>query len=949
MLLAACVLSSLPLVGRASAFSAADIEFFEKAVRPLLSARCYECHGGGKQKGNLRLDHRDFVLKGGDSGPAVVAGKPDESLLVEAINYGSYEMPPTGKLKPEEIAILTKWVSLGAPWPDESVVKAHDGKSFDLEARKQHWSFQPIVATPPPSVSNSEWPRSSIDRFILAKLEANGLQPADDADKRTLLRRAYFDLVGLPPTRDDLDRFLSDSSPGAFEKIIDELLASPHFGERWGRHWLDLVRYAETLGHEFDYPLPHAWRYRDYVVRAFNDDVPYDDFVREQIAGDLLPHPRTNAAEGFDESIIGTGFWHLHEDVHAPVDVRYSEATRFENQIDVFGKTFLGLTVACARCHDHKFDPITAADYYALAGFLKSSRRQDAALDPHDEITKTAARLAELRDAIEAMQSQFVSSEAARKSAPLRDGDVLFEDFDGDRFDGWYASGWAFGEKPRNMIADSRRLATKLTGTLRSQNFTIEHGAVLIRVAGEKARIRLVVDGYQMDVFSALLFAGLTQKIDTGGEWKWLRIEGDLANYKGHRGYFELLDEEDGWLAVDEIRFTDTPGLPNEGETGRGGDGETVDFAPSRTRPLPSSASQADFARLTAEADALANSLPQPVFVHAMQDGPGCDELLFIRGSHENTAGPVGRRFLEALSGGDQSAIDEHHAGRLQLAERLLASENPLPARVMANRVWQHLFGEGLVRSVDNFGVLGEAPSHPELLDHLAMSLREEDWSVKSLVRSIVLSRTYRMSSIPRPEAAAKIAEIDPSNRLLHAQRIRRLEGEALRDAMLAVSGELDPRIGGQSVPVHLTPFMQGRGRPGESGPLDGGGRRSLYIKVQRNFLTPMLTAFDYPPPATTVGRRNVSNVPAQALILLNDPFVIEEARDWARQVTADSNVSMEDRLARVYETAYSRLPSSTEIAAAKAFLESRPGMPEQAWSDLCHVLFNAKEFAFVR
>ncbi len=416
---------------------------------------------------------------------------------------------------------------------------------------------------------------------------------------------------------------------------------------------------------------------------------------------------------------------------------------------------------------------------------------------------------------------------------------------------------------------------------MRSRNFTIEHNAVLIRVAGEKARLRLVVDGYQMDVFSPLLFAELTQTIDTAGKWKWLRIEGDLANHKGHRAYFELLDEGDGWLAVDEIRFTDAPGIPEEmreGATGEAGEGETIALA----------ASTSDLRALEAEADAIAKRIPQPIFVHAMQDGPGCDELLFVRGNHENTGDPVPRRFLEALAGSDQQPINAAHSGRLELTERLLADDNPLVARVMANRVWQHLFGEGLVRSVDNFGLLGEAPTHSELLDHLATSLRNDGWSIKRLIRRIVLSRTYQMSSAPHADTASKVAEIDPANRLLHAQRVRRLEGEALRDAILAVSGELNPRMEGESVPVHLTEFMQGRGRPKESGPLDGDGRRSLYIKVQRNFLTPLLTAFDYPPPATTVGHRNVSNVPAQALILLNDPFVIEQARHWAQTYACD-------------------------------------------------------------
>ncbi|MGC1274202.1 MAG: DUF1553 domain-containing protein, partial [Planctomycetaceae bacterium] len=341
--------------------------------------------------------------------------------------------------------------------------------------------------------------------------------------------------------------------------------------------------------------------------------------------------------------------------------------------------------------------------------------------------------------------------------------------------------------------------------------------------------------------------------------------------------------------------------------------------------------------------------IPAPVRIHAMADGPACDEELFIRGSHENTSGPVPRRFLEAL---DAMPVVSETSGRLELANRVLADDNPFPARVMVNRVWQHLFGEGIVKSVDNFGVLGDEPTHPELLDRLADDFRNDGWSVKRLIRRIVLSRSYRMASTPHPETAAKLAELDPSNRLLHAQHLKRLEGEALRDAMLAVSGRLDRSLGGEPIPVRLTPFMQGRGRPSESGPLDGDGRRSLYIKVQRNFLTPMLTAFDFPIPATTVGRRNVSNVPAQALILLNDPFVIDQAQVWAKRTLAVSRLSTADRTECLYEAAYSRQPTTEETNAAIAYLESHGDdwqTNETAWADLCHVLLNGKEFVFVR
>ena len=931
---APAIVLAQPIVPPVADVSSEDVEFFEKQIRPLLATHCVECHGPDKQSGGLRLDRHASVLHGGETGPAITPGQPDESLLLAAVNYESYEMPPAGKLPPEQIALLTDWISRGAPWPADATAAEGDGRSsptFDLEARKQHWSFQPIRVTPPPVVRDLDWPRGDIDRFVLARLDTATLQPAADADKRTLIRRAHFDLVGLPPSPQAVAAFLADDSSDAFASVVDALLASPQFGERWGRHWLDLVRYADTLGHEFDFPLPHAWRYRDYVVRALNADLPYDDFVREHIAGDLLPTPRLHPTEGYDESIIATGFWHLHEDKHAPVDVRLAEAERYDNQIDVFSKAFLGLTVACARCHDHKFDAITAADYYALAGFLKSSRRQEAGLDPRGEIADTVSQLRELRDAADALQPPAVQA----ATEPARAGEEILEQFDvgplGWSGCGWFAGGWAFGDGPRGGVADSRWLGTRLSGSLRSPNFTIGHDAVLLRVAGEKARVRVVVDGYQMDLFQPLLFAGLTQSVETGGAWVWLRIGGDLHNHRGHRAYIELLDDGPGWIAVDEIRLTDAGGNP-------GGE-----VAMATTPAILPGGSAEELARLTAQADALAATLPLPVRVLAMQNGPRCDEDLFIRGNHAITAGLVPRRFLAALGGADQPPTAAG-CGRLELAERLLAPSDPFPARVMVNRVWRHLFGEGIVKSVDNFGKLGDEPTHPELLDHLAQGFRDDGWSVKRLIRHVMLSRAYQMAATPHPATAARATETDPTNRLLWSQRLRRLEGEALRDAMLVVAGRLDPQIGGQPVRIYLTPFMDGRGRPGSSGPLDGEGRRSLYLSVRRNFLVPMLTAFDFPTPATCIGRRNTSNVPAQALMLLNDPFVIEMARSWAARADA-AETTPDARIAWLYKTAYSRPPTPEETAAALAFVQATGG----DWPGLCHVLLNAKELLFVR
>ncbi len=390
---------ALGLPARAADPSPEALEFFEKKVRPVLVENCFKCHGGGKKKGGLTLQTRAGLLAGGNLGPAVVPGRPDRSRLIEAINYKNVDlqMPPRGKLSDAAIRDLTEWVRLGAPAPQAGTDTVNKGP-FDLEKRKkEHWAWRPVRAAAPPRVRNVSWPRSDVDRFIQAKLEEKGLTPAAPADRRTWLRRVHFDLVGLPPAPEEIDAFLRDDSADAWATVVDRLLASPHFGERWGRHWLDLVRYAETRGHEFDFPTPNAWHYRDYVIRAFNADVPYNQFVTEHLAGDLLETPRRHPAEGFNESILGTAFWFLGEEVHSPVDVALDEADRFDNRIDVMTKTFLGLTVACARCHDHKFDAISTRDYYSLYAILQSCNYRLARFDTCDQERRVADELARLR------------------------------------------------------------------------------------------------------------------------------------------------------------------------------------------------------------------------------------------------------------------------------------------------------------------------------------------------------------------------------------------------------------------------------------------------------------------------------------------------------------------------------------------------------------------------
>lgn len=1261
-------------------FDAAALEFFEKEVRPILAERCYECHSAktAEPKGGLRVDSRAAMLVGGDTGPAITPGKPEESLLIDAINYGDiYQMPPKTKMPPGEIAVLTKWVAMNAPWPPEET-KVTAKETFDIQRLKaEHWCWNPIQRPEPPTVARTDWPRQTLDRFILHRLEQAGLTPSPAADKRTLIRRVYFDLIGLPPLPAEVDAFVADDSPKALEHVVDRLLDSPRFGERWARHWLDLVRYAETYGHEFDYPIPNAFRYRDYVIRAFNEDVPYNQFVVEHVAGDLLDSPRLHPTEHTDESVIGTAFWWLGEATHAPVDVRGDEAARIDNQLDVMSKTFMGLTVACARCHDHKFDAISTKDYYALAGFLQSSRRHEAWLAPVPQQQQIAEQLkttkveldragmerlpkadesvaqefaAYLLAAREVMHGEPRSGDEVATAAAAQD--IVFEDFEEPNYDGWEVTGDAFGDGPvelepvrpylgevglvgqrfaqthvrrngddsratdqktgrltsrefkiersyidfligggshagktclnllvdgkvihsatgRNAgklfparfdvsdlrgqtarieivddetggwgnvgvdhivftnngtlgvrrpieavarerkldaarlarvvqtlsdesarepthplyawsrlamqappvepqtaralldqtrdqaarweqqqadfplladfngddfgdwltdgeafgatptrageftvtadgevslalpgVADSGRWARQQQGVLRSPTFTLEHSHIYYRVRGQGVRIRLILDGYFMDVYNGLLFRNFTFDVNSPDAFSWVSQSGDIGRYVGHKAYIEILDHGDGQVAIDEIRFSNGPSPPLEPSATthrvlddakeqaasdqdatvalanrygqllrealaavRTGEADAAQCELLRwcvdNRLWPQASSEAELQAAAAKLAQLGTQVPKPPTVLSMTDGSPENEYVHIRGNHRLLGEEAPRGTLAALRDDDPTAANRG-SGRLAFARSLVQPTNPLTSRVMVNRVWHHLFGRGIVASTDNFGVLGDRPTHPELLDHLAVEFMQDGWSIKRLLRRITLSQTYQMSSEPRGVAA----EVDPQNLLLHRMNIRRLQGEAIRDAMLRISGRLDESMYGPSVPVHITPFMQGRGRPGNSGPVDGGGRRSVYIEVRRNFLSPMMLAFDTPIPFNAIGRRNVSNVPAQALILMNDPFVVDQAGLWAKRLLADNGLTVEQRIERMYAEAFSRPPTSEEASAARAFLElqssslgiARAGAgesdsrlkDERLWSDLAHVLFNSKEFVFI-
>ncbi|WP_165244471.1 PSD1 and planctomycete cytochrome C domain-containing protein [Paludisphaera soli] len=966
----------------------AMVEFFEKQVRPILVERCFGCHGPEKQKGELRLDSRAAVLEGGTTGPAVEPGDVESSLLVEAIRYGDLQMPPKSKLPPAEIEVLTRWVERGVPWGVESkeaatTVRAGLDGSSEFARRARFWSFQPIRDVSPPAVAGAlaDWPRNPIDLFLLSALEARGLAPAEEAARRTLIRRLTFDLIGLPPTPEEVAAFESDDAPDAYDRLVERLLASPRYGERWGRHWLDLVRFAETAGHEFDYDLLNAWRYRDYVVRAFNLDLPYDRFVVEQVAGDLLPSPRRNPADGSNESIQGTGFYWLGEGVHSPIDVRDEGVRRVDNQIDVLSKTFLGLTVSCARCHDHKFDPISARDYYALAGFLRSTRHQQAFLDSDVRIAPIVADLNARKRAL----ADRLGEAASRLESPRRDeveavlGRAIpappsAGDFPPADLHAWKASGDAFAIATRptafriDLREDDSRLieapagslhsgltADRLQGVARSPTFTIGKPFLQVLASGVASRVNIVIDGFEK--VRDPIYGGLTRRLDSQ-ETAWINF--DVRAWIGHRAYIEACDgaaaeftgattnpvDGRGWLALLGVRESDDAGRPAEAVAARNIALKTL----LRELEAVDSPLASRIASTLAEYRELAARLPDPTLALAAIDGDGEDESLMLRGSPKSLGEAVPRRLLAVLGGAAPEASSTG-SGRLDLARTMVdAASNPLLPRVLVNRIWKQHFGEGLVRSTDDFGAMGQAPSHPELLDWLASEFIRRGWSIKAVHRLILGSAAYRMSSRSTTEAD----QADPTNALLHRMNVRRLEAEAVRDALLVVSGRLDSRLGGPSVAPHLSPFMEGRGRPAASGPLDGDGRRSLYLQVRRNFLNPMFQVFDAPVPFTTIGRRHASNVPAQALTLLNDPLVLDLADSWAARLLAEGGPDASDasRIDRLYRQAFGRAPTADEVARCVSFLAARrrsePSSPRAVWGDLGHALFNVKEFVYV-
>ena len=1282
----------------------ADVEFFESRIRPVLVAECYECHDAKKQKGDLRLDYRDGLLKGGEEGAAIVPGDARKSLLIQSMDHTheTLQMPKKRpKLDAKIVADFVEWVNRGAPdprvkAPEDSITPAW---SDLLQVRKSWWSFQPVTAPGVPAGKAA----SPIDRFLDAKLAAAGIMPSVAADKATLLRRATYVLTGLPPTPAEIAAFEADASPEAYAKVVDRLLTSPRYGEHFARHWMDLVRYADTHGSEGDPAIPQAWRYRDYLIRAFNTDVPYDRFVREQLAGDLLPDPRVNAAEGLNESALGTGHFRMIEHGFQPVDTVDEQVRNVDNQIDVVSKTFLGLTVSCARCHDHKFDAISQADFTAFYGIFASARPGQVTVDSPALLDRHRARLTELKQAIRAelsakwaqqakelptalerirasskervrLQDELAKIERSlagddfrrrlksdqnagpapshwwtfeqdgrdlvgrldaklngaavvRHGRLILDGEDAFaetgptaatftsktleawvalptlaqrgggvvtvESIGGGVFDAivfgerqpakWmagsnngvrtqnvngpaetanagalihlaivyqpdgrielyrngqpYGQGYApaneksgptafaagkarllFGrrhtgggnaflrgeleearlygfaltaaqvadsfragtlrgeiapvatknepldalraqasqlrarlaalgaadarldeglvkgeadpthplhaatflrvglqpkeakaprsEKPDWTLSDrtsaswrrhgngldgrfapgdfrvetkgdavlgrilpsglhSHTLSTKHSAVLTSPRFKVTTDFISVQAMGKGATLRLIPDNYPLSPGGSRFPKAA---IDSPKP-VWITL--DTAYRKGSYAYLELTLPDDspnpdrkaeapvGFYGVRQVVFhasraagpsgeaivTPVPKLSSVDEVinalsaaadawGRDEANEAqaalLDAGVRHGMLDTSTAASPKLATLTAEYRQLEAQLSEPRRAPGFLEAEGLDMPLFVRGEYKQPAGPVPRRYLEVF---DTKAFVTTGSGRRELADKIAATDNPLTARVMVNRLWHHVFGRGLVGTVDNFGRLGDQPTHPELLDHLARRFVEQQWSVKTLLRELLLTEAFRRSSLPTASALAK----DAGNDLLGHARVRRLEGEALRDSLLTLAGKLEHRMYGPGDNALAAPGQQ--------------IRRSVYLTIRRNSLNPLITTFDGPKPFTTVGRRDATNVPAQSLTLLNDGFVLHAAQQWAAGL--DPKQSDAAKVDALFVQALARPPTTAEHAAATRYLvdlkATHAGKPAMVWADFAQSVLNLKEFLYLK
>lgn len=905
--------------------NAANVEFFERSVRPVLIETCVKCHGQEKQESGLRLDSREALLKGGDNGPAANTRQPLASLFVKAVRReDGLEMPPDRPLDAPQVAALVKWAELGFPWPEDASDPAHR----NADVAQSHWAFQPARTPKVPDVHSSDWAQTPIDRFILAKLEQLGLVPSPPADRRTLIRRATLDLLGLPPTPDEVAAFEADSAPDAFAKLVDRLLASPHYGERWGRYWLDVARYADNKGYVFfeEASFPWAYTYRDYVIESLNADLPYDRFITEQIAADKL----VAASQADRSSLRALGFLtvggHFMNNVHDIIDDR----------IDVVTRGLMGFTVTCARCHDHKYDPIPQDDYYALYGVFSASEEPMVPplfTDPpdSDEYRRFAAEMQAreqklndfavatidtiVREARSRVAEYLMAAYAIRNQPSPEDFMLLADKGD---LNPTIVTRWRTFLEKAALRDDPVWTIWSAYAELKEDEFAAKAPKVAVRYSVVGGALELSANSLVRRAFQgeapatmadvARRYADVLLSVDR--KWTEIRIASQAL---GAPAAVRLGDD-----AEEELRqvFYGSDGPPNIPRV----------IGWGFLTLLPDRPSQEDYKKLLKDVESWSMTGPgAPPRAMVLVDAPAADPVrVFQRGNPNRPGREVPRAFPSAL--GKREPFREG-SGRLELARAIVAPENPLTARVLANRAWLHHFGAGLVATPGDFGLRGDPPSHPELLDYLATELIRNGWSIKALHRLILLSAAYQQSSADRDDAA----KIDPENRLIWRMNRRRLDFEAMRDMLLAACGSLDQLMGGAAVDLQSAPVVP---------------RRTIYGSVDRLNLPGLYTVFDFPSPLASSPQRESTTIPPQALFLMNSPLAIECGKRLAERPDVVSLPATDDRLSRMYALLFGRDPSPRERELGRQFLGKQPGSNQ--WIGYAQALLMTNELLFV-
>ncbi|MCP4853639.1 MAG: DUF1549 domain-containing protein [Fuerstiella sp.] len=907
----------------------AALEFFEKSVRPILVEHCYECHAAGDVNGGLRLDSRTGVTQGGDTGPSLVAGDPDRSLLIEAVRYRNrdLQMPPQNALSSPQVAVLEKWVAMGAPDPRiESPGDEDRGSAgMSIEEGRNFWSFRPVADPEIPDVTDEAWVRNPIDAFVLAQLEANGLRPAPAADKRTLIRRITYNLIGLPPTPEEVDAFLADESEDAYNKVMERLLQSPHYGVRWGRHWLDVARYADSNGLDENLAFGLAWRYRDYVVDAFNNDKPFDRFMIEQLAGDLLP-------EANQETKTATSFLVLGAKVLAEPDMEKLVMDTIDEQLDTTGKAFLGMTFGCVRCHDHKFDPLTQTDYYALAAILKSTRtfaetRTGVIKHWHQYSFATEEDKAKLKE-IDAEIAKTKSAAASYKSKAI----VRLRDAARAKATDYLVAATKF--EPSAPLAMVEAIATPLELHPRILHHT-----------------RLHLEYNQDDPFFS--------------RWHKLVSVGDVDGVDKH--FRTVFAEAEAAYAAAQKLDPPQKTLTDLGlQAARAALHDLSGFlaVPPKVEFAFDAKTLAEYYRLEDEARILESNAPDEPATMGVGEQTVLTSLpIHIRGSHLNLGKPVAREFPEVMRTSTvRPVLPAGHSGRLEFARWMASTQHPLSARVLVNRLWCWHFGRGIVGTTENFGRLGDRPSHPKLLDWLARRFMASGWSVKDQHRLILSSNAYQMASIhpaeQRPsDTAVNPVDADPENLLLWKFRLQRLEAEQIRDSVLAVSGRLDMAIGGKTVPLRNRQFVFNHTSKDHT--KYDSLRRALYLPVIRNNVYSLFAQFDFPDPTMPTGHRASTVVAPQALLMMNSDLVMDSASSMA-SILLNRGRDDTERVKMAYARTVGRSPSTDETQQAIAFVGELTSQSigatgveqagqQQAWAVFCQSLFASNEFIYVR